>query len=234
MTVIKLDLKKIGKLISKLRKERGITQNELGNRLGISGKAVSKWERGISLPDISLLNQLSEILGITITELLIGEKKKKEKNIKIIIKVIIVMLATICTIGSYIIMSEYCSYNIYDIKSKNKKYYIDGILITSKNCNQLIIYNINFKDKNIVNNSSIYNIELKLLSHNKIISTKQLYIKKDKEIYNLFINIDEKKQYNEEIITSEDIKKIKIAVKITDYNEKYIEYTIPLKFIKKN
>ncbi len=79
-----MNLDKVGKLIATLRKEKGLTQLQLGERLGVSDKSVSKWERGINAPDISLLNSLCEILDISVTELLNGEKNEKGMNIEII------------------------------------------------------------------------------------------------------------------------------------------------------
>ena len=80
----------IGKRIAQLRKSRGMTQDQLAERVGISAQAVSKWENDISCPDISLLPKLSEILGISVDELLSGKKEKavayvpeeKRKDIK--------------------------------------------------------------------------------------------------------------------------------------------------------
>lgn len=63
----------IGNRISKYRKARGMTQEELAGKLGVSSQAVSKWETDTSCPDISLLPQLCRILGITTDELLTGE-----------------------------------------------------------------------------------------------------------------------------------------------------------------
>ncbi len=65
-----IDKVKFGEFISELRKEKGITQKELANQLYISDKAVSKWETGHSVPDITLLTPLAELLGVTVTELL--------------------------------------------------------------------------------------------------------------------------------------------------------------------
>ncbi len=67
------NMQKIGKKISTLRKEGNMTQMELADRLGISFQAVSNWERGNSMPDISKLPELAEIFGVTLDELL-GEK----------------------------------------------------------------------------------------------------------------------------------------------------------------
>jgi transcriptional regulator with XRE-family HTH domain len=65
---------KMAQFISELRKEKNLTQKELAEQLGVTDKAVSKWERGLSCPDISLLSKLSQVLGITTSELLNGEK----------------------------------------------------------------------------------------------------------------------------------------------------------------
>lgn len=70
----------IGKFIAQLRKEKKMTQKELANQLHITDKAVSKWERGLSCPDISLLNPIADILGITTSELLNGQKNEQTSN----------------------------------------------------------------------------------------------------------------------------------------------------------
>ena len=63
----------IGNRITKFRKAKGMTQEELANQLGVSSQAVSKWENDISCPDISLLPKLCRVLGITADELLTGK-----------------------------------------------------------------------------------------------------------------------------------------------------------------
>ncbi|MBE6892880.1 MAG: helix-turn-helix transcriptional regulator [Ruminococcaceae bacterium] len=74
-----LDKEKFGEFVSKLRKEQGMTQKELAEKLFVSDKAVSKWERGQSLPDITMLNPLAEALGVTAAELLNCGKIEGEK-----------------------------------------------------------------------------------------------------------------------------------------------------------
>ena len=73
-----MNLIKIGKFISDLRKEKGITQEQLAERLYITDRAVSKWERGLSLPDADKMLELCDILGINVNELLNGERIMKE------------------------------------------------------------------------------------------------------------------------------------------------------------
>ena len=70
---------KIGKFIAECRKKQNLTQIQLAEKLNITDRAVSKWERGMSLPDISLLQELSDILNINVTELLDGKRSEKKK-----------------------------------------------------------------------------------------------------------------------------------------------------------
>ncbi len=74
-----MNQEKIGKFIARLRKEKNLTQEQLAEQLNISNRAVSKWERGINLPDASLMMKISDIFGITINELLSGELVKKNE-----------------------------------------------------------------------------------------------------------------------------------------------------------
>lgn len=73
-----MDNNKTGNLIRELRKEKNMTQKALADALHITDRAVSKWERGLCSPDISLLEPLSEILGVTVMELISGELNKEQ------------------------------------------------------------------------------------------------------------------------------------------------------------
>lgn len=73
-----MDAKKTGAIICRYRKQKDLTQEALAARLHITAKAVSKWERGLSFPDISLLIPLSEILEISLYDLLKGETQHGE------------------------------------------------------------------------------------------------------------------------------------------------------------
>ena len=73
-----MDNTKIGNLIYQLRKEKNMTQLQLAEKLGVSDKAVSKWERGLGSPDLSLMPRLSEILGVDLEKLLTGEMPPKK------------------------------------------------------------------------------------------------------------------------------------------------------------
>lgn len=116
-----MDLIKIGKYIAVKRKALGLTQKQLAEKLNMSDKSVSKWERGICLPDVTVYLELCKILGISINEFLAGEdipketieqkaeeniiqitkdNKNKQKYLKKIIKLLIVMLVVFIFITS--------------------------------------------------------------------------------------------------------------------------------------
>ena len=122
-----MDLIKIGKYIAFKRKEQGLTQKQLAEKLNMSDKSVSKWERGICLPDVTVYLELCEILGISIYEFLAGEdipketieqkaeeniiqitkdNKNKQKYLKKIIRLLIVMLVVFIFITSIFIYQK--------------------------------------------------------------------------------------------------------------------------------
>lgn len=69
---------KIGKFISQTRKEKNMTQKELAEKIGVTDRAISKWENGRGLPELSLIKPLCEELGVSVNELLSGEKLEKD------------------------------------------------------------------------------------------------------------------------------------------------------------
>ena len=77
-----MDLIKIGKYIAGKRKSLGMTQRQLAEKLGMSDKSVSKWERGVCLPDVSVYKELCSILGISLNEFLAGEDIAQENIIQ--------------------------------------------------------------------------------------------------------------------------------------------------------
>ncbi len=139
-----MDMEKIGKFISEKRKEKNLTQEKLAEKLCISKNAVSKWERGLNLPDVSLMNDLCKILDISLNELFAGEKinkdilKKSEKNIFEILKLrnkerkkyknfILVILVIFLIMFLLLIKNILVNYGfIYDDNLKYSKVYIVG------------------------------------------------------------------------------------------------------------
>lgn len=132
-----MEIDKISKLIKKLRKEKKLTQEELGNLIGVLGKAVSKWERGQSLPDVAIIKKLSDNLGISSDELLQGKVNQNKENKKI--NYLLIILSVFLLIIMLIIFNykkeennlkekETCTlirtFYIDDIKNSNDENYL--------------------------------------------------------------------------------------------------------------
>lgn len=75
-----MDCNKVGKLILSLRKEKNMTQKNVAEAMNISDKTISKWERGLGCPDVSLLGELSNILGVNIEKLLLGDLNQNDAD----------------------------------------------------------------------------------------------------------------------------------------------------------
>lgn len=150
-----MDQEKIGKFILKLRNEKNMTQQELADKIGVTDRAISNWENGRRMPDLSLIKNLCDELNITINELLSGKKitnsdvvkisndnlenilkeyykmkkqKKILKNLLIIVGIsfIILMLFTISTFSVASIFNNLGKKEIItDVKKYNKNYYVE-------------------------------------------------------------------------------------------------------------
>ena len=145
--------KKTGEFISNLRKELGYSQRDLAEKINITDKAVSKWETGRSAPDVSMLLPLSEVLGVSVTEILKGEricqeeihtasnevivmtlKKSKVKIMVAIILVVIILIGLICSYPAYHYFSTISENDFEEVReqailySENEE--IDCIAIT--------------------------------------------------------------------------------------------------------
>ena len=121
-----MNLTKVGAFITSLRKSQGLTQKELAEKLNVTDSAVSKWERGSSLPDVTLMVPLCEMFGISITELMNGEtiaaqevaavaekqivsllKQRKENRRKIFFSIMIGIIGTIVLAESIVLAVLY-------------------------------------------------------------------------------------------------------------------------------
>ncbi|MDO4365103.1 MAG: helix-turn-helix transcriptional regulator [Clostridia bacterium] len=89
-----MDNKKIGLFIAEKRKNQNLTQKQLADKIGVTDKAVSRWETGKGMPEVSLLQPLSEALGVSLCELLNGETVEQNDNSKITDEIIVDTLKT--------------------------------------------------------------------------------------------------------------------------------------------
>lgn len=113
-----MDKAKSGKLIKEARMQKNYTQSELGNLLGVSNKAVSRWETGESFPDVGILENLASILGVSIQDIITGDKEEKENSVvtelvrvaslqqrekrrKLVTDILMIIVLVCCSISGY-------------------------------------------------------------------------------------------------------------------------------------
>lgn len=166
-----IDLVKMGKFMAECRKNKGLTQEDIANEFGITSQSVCKWENGRNAPDITILIRLSELLGVKVRELLLGEKdestskqdneaiinqtfvdgvkfyeeKSKKRYLKIIASVFVLFIIVIFGILSLYYLNNYNKVNIYEI-SQNDDLVLNGKIIFNPKQKTIIINNIIYND----------------------------------------------------------------------------------------
>lgn len=239
---------KIGKFIFKLRTENHLSQYQLADKIPISRQAVSKWERGQTIPDSSTLIRLSEIFDVTINELLNGERKEKntikelerttlsivdESNNKtrivkklLITFIVIIFVLITCFFGYYFINS-YKTIKVYTINGDGKEFDIlDGLLLVTKQKSYLKLGKIQNRNSHEIKSVRLYIIE----------NGKETTIFEDKDIDKTIIDIygydenilieNQKELINESYILifydNQEIETIKLEYKQDFMNDNYL------------
>lgn len=216
----------IGKLISKIRKEKGMTQKDLADKLNVTDRAVSKWERGLCCPDISLLKDLSNILGISISKLICGEELSDESINKTIqftkknMKQRIIKYFNITLISIMIFLIIFILLSILKVEfryHKKYKYTVDyeAMVKAEEDSNLKQYEEIKNNVDLILNNQGIYSDDDYVRITNYIDNIKKVLTLNEKEYF--------KKQY----YTYNDFKKLIENYKsVNSYDDRFIDYSV--------
>ena len=237
-----MNQEKIGKLIAYLRKKQNLTQSELGAKVGVGDRAVSKWERGITCPDISIINDLSKVLGITADELLAGELNDKRElneiknnhfNKKLLFIPLIILIAIITTI----IIVNHNKTRVYTLRSENEEYTVTGSVIFSYNKVSILINEIILNNKES-NDVIIKNYEYFVRCNNDFIIRQGYIMGHDslpsemsigEFVKTLSINYDGKRQLKEKNVVENGLV---LTINFFDENDNLINKEI--KMVLKN
>lgn len=237
-----MDNKKIGKLIADLRRKQGLTQEQLGEKVGVGFRSVSKWECGKTLPDIGIINDLSKILGISSDELLSGELKSKEDNSnkkklssKITITISILTLIIIC-ISTIFIYEKNKTYSYRISSTEKEEYYVKGTANYNNDGNiSIILSDIDFKDEefnNIIIKNFEYTVSIKddtifRYGYIDIIEQLDTALSISKFVETATVNFKAKtKMPKEEIINNDIILKFKFLTEGNQIITKEIKVTL--------
>lgn len=112
-----MDQEKIGKFILELRKKNKLTQKEFGNKFGVTYQAVSKWENGKNIPDISIIKQICEEFDVDISEVLDIKKIDKEKEISLKKNILVISIFVILLIAIFLFQYNYSKGNSFKFKT---------------------------------------------------------------------------------------------------------------------
>ena len=248
---------KMGKFIAERRKAVNLTQRSLSEKLNVNEKTVSKWERGINAPDISLLTKLAEILEVTVYELLSGEKEadtnkatniNNDKQITIegikfynkmskfrYIKLSIIIIAAIILIfASLFTINNFNQFKVYNINSENNDYDVEGYVIFNQEKNIIFFKPIIYNDKYVGTSKEIKTkeVKLELLLDDKVIYNEvksETELKTLGEIPNNIVVFIEEDTKNYEYIINEEADLTNLTIELTYLSdEKQIKTKIPV------
>ncbi len=220
-----MDQEKIGNIIKKLRKDNNLTQKDLADKLGVTFQAVSKWENGKNIPDISTLRQISKEFKIDISSILDGNlKRKKQMNIMLI------LVTIISSIFLYMTLNKDNDYNFKTLSANCNNFNISGSIVYNKEKSTIYISkleycggndNLQYKKIESILYESTDNLEKKINQNlvDDSLLTLEDYLK------NLSIYIDNYNSICKNFITSN----LYIELNATTEDDKVISYKIPLK-----
>lgn len=228
-----MNQEEFGKFIKQIRKNNNLTQKQLADKYNVTYQAVSKWERGINMPDTMLIKQIAEDFNISIDDIFKSKYNKKNKNRKIIILSIISLFIILALIILCIILctKKNKNFSFKTISSDCNNFNISGNISYDKNKTAIYLSNIEYCGES--NNESYKKIECTLYETTqdtkKIISTYNYNgnknIKLEEFLKNLTLISDNYsricKEYKEDTLYLE--------INATTEENKITTYKIPLK-----
>lgn len=224
-----MDQERIGKTIKEIRIKNNLSQREFADKYNVTYQAVSKWENGKNIPDLSILKRICSDNNITIEELLEG--KPLEKQTKKILPLIIAIVLTISLITGVTLIINHKNNETFEFKtlsSNSKEFKLTGSIAYNKDKTSIFITDVSYNgaDKNTEYKSiksTLYEIEGKT---KKEIGTynKTFLITLESFLTGMSYNIDNHasicKEYTEESLL--------IEILATDKQDKIIKYEIPI------
>lgn len=219
-----MNQEKIGNLIKQIRKNNNLTQKQLADKYGVTYQAVSKWENGKNIPDISLIKQMSKDFNIDIEDILEGKvNKKRNKKIILISIIIIILFIIILTI------KKQNNFSFSTLSSQCANYNITGSIAYNDTKSSIYISNINYCGKE--NKTKYKKIECTLYEKNnnkEVIISKNVYDKEPIELQTFLNNLNFKIDDYKRTCKKYNKNSLFIKIKTTEISGKIKNQTIKL------
>ena len=186
----KVILLKVGKHLAELRKANGYTQRQLSEKIYVGEKTISKWERGLMAPDITMIKTLSDFYNVSADELLSGEKKEvytsdttidainvysNQTKYKVLKKTLIIIMFIMVLFFIIFLVDRHYRWNIDEFEVDGE-FHISGYMVSNSETSKIVISNINYKDPNAgLDDEELktYWLKLSLFSNEEEICTTQ-------------------------------------------------------------
>ena len=238
-----MNQEKIGKFILEQRKKLNLTQSELSEKLLVTSQAISKWENGRGIPDIEMLNKLSEIFNVDIKDIINGEEQKKEKTKTKNIKTYIIIFLSIIIIVllSLLLITKKDNFSFHSLSSENSCFGVNGVIAYNKNKKSIYISNINCSNEEVkeyldiecILYETIDNTEKKIYEYGKI-KEYDSYDKNNLYTLNELLNNVEFNVDNYDCSCNKnDCNNLYIRINALNIDNKVITYNIPIELEKK-
>ena len=224
-----MDQNKIGEFIKKLRTENHLTQKEFADKYGVTYQAVSKWENGKNLPDMSLIKQMSEDFNIGIDELLDGERQKRQIDYRYL-KGAIFGIFIIVLMFIIMLLGHNDTYEFKTLSTTCDDFNISGTVSYNDRKSSIFINKINYCGGN---DEQIYkNIECVLYENDGDLDKKIATISHDKvtpiKLEDFLENANFLVDNYTRICKDFDKNSLYLKINATDLNNNVITYIVPL------
>lgn len=249
-----IDQKRIGNFISTLRKEKKLTQEQLAEKIGINSRTISKWERGLALPEYMNIEAISTIFEVTISEIFAGERNNIDynpQNDKEIIKglkfynyiykkrilfisLLMIIILAFTTFFCFFI-SNYNKCKVYSLTSNEENYLVKGYIVYNQKENIIILNEMKLQNEFVgtskepqIQKASIY----MMYNSQVIFNIEKNY---DNELLsdvfnNISFSIEDNKENNVNIINDKtNTYNLKIFIQYTDVKDEETIIEIPIK-----
>lgn len=164
-----MDQEKIGSLLKKIRKDNNLTQEKFAEKLGVTPQAVSKWENGKNIPDISVLKQIKKLYNLDLDSILDGENNRKKSRLNYIIIISLIVLIIVLLVFIFMPKKK-DDFAFKQIGTTCNNFNINGTVAYNKNKTAIHISNIEYCGQ--VNNEIYNKIECYLYESNGDIEKK--------------------------------------------------------------
>lgn len=226
-----MDQEKVGLFIKNIRIKNNLTQKQLADKLNVTYQAVSKWERGLNVPDIAIMMEISKLFNVDITEIISGEenkiKMKKKKNNKKIYYILLTISTIIILIFTLYLIFKHnndTNFEFKKISSDCDNFELTGSAAYNKEKSSIYISNVTYCG--LANNTIYDELECDLYEDNKLIRTCEVgkFLTLEEYLKDVKISVNNYKSICNNLLDSN----LYLEIRAKDKFDKITTYNIPI------